>query len=54
MNKPPLGLMPKFLWDSERLSDITNAINRYLTAEKEIPIEWIEEYNKLVKKHESL
>ena len=48
--KPPLGLIPKLFWDSERIADITNAISRYLQAEKEIPIEWIEEYNNLVKK----
>lgn len=47
--KPPIGLMPKFLWDSERLADIISAINRYLQAEKEIPLEWINEYNDLIK-----
>lgn len=32
--KPLIGLMPKFLWDSERLADIISAINRYLQEEK--------------------
>lgn len=48
--KPPLGLMPKLFWDNERIADITNAVNRYMQEQQEIPIEWIEEYNNLVKK----
>ena len=48
--KPLIGLMPKFLWDSERPADIISAINRYLEEEKEIPLEWIKEYNDLIKK----
>ena len=49
--KPPLGLMPKLFWDNERIADITNAVNRYMQEQQEIPIEWIEEYNNLVKKN---
>lgn len=50
MNKPPLGLMPKNILDNIRLVDIHDAVNRYFFDKKEIPIEWIEEYNDLVKK----
>jgi hypothetical protein len=46
--KPPLGLMPKKHWISRRISDINSAINRYMECGKEVPIEWIEEYNELI------
>ena len=46
--KPPIGLIPEYLWKEKRLFDIIEAINRYIEAKKEIPIEWIEEYNKLI------
>jgi hypothetical protein len=46
--KPPLGLMPKKHWIDRRISDINSAINRYMECGKEVPIEWIEEYNELI------
>lgn len=46
--KPPLGVMPKYIWDKKRLSDLTSAMQRYLDAEKLIPKEWIDEYNELI------
>lgn len=48
--KPPLGLTPKYIWHTQRVRAITEAINRYMCADKEIPNEWVEEYNELVKK----
>lgn len=50
MKKPPIGLLPKKIFDNFRLVDIHDAVNRYFFDKKEIPIEWIEEYNELVKK----
>lgn len=47
--KPPLGLTPKYIWNSQRLQDISEAIARYTNVGKEIPAEWLEEYNKLVR-----
>lgn len=47
--KPPLGLMPKYLWDEQRLYDVCMAITKYYQACLEIPIEWIEEYNLLIR-----
>ena len=47
--KPPLGLFPKYLWDEARLQEIDKAIIRYTDRIKEIPIEWIEERNELIK-----
>ena len=41
--KPPLGLTPKYIWDSQRLFDIINAIHRYAQAEKPVPGEWVDE-----------
>ncbi len=46
--KAPIGIMPEYLWNEKRLFDIICAINRYLEAKKEIPTEWIEEYNRLI------
>ena len=47
-NKPPLGLTPKWIIQTERYYEICGAISRYYNAGKKIPIEWIEEYNELV------
>ncbi|WP_312107590.1 hypothetical protein [Lachnoclostridium sp.] len=47
VNKPPLGIKPKWLHNQIRLNDIIKAIRRYINAGLEIPIEWVEEYNDL-------
>lgn len=47
--KPPLGVTPKYVWDLMRLRDLQGAIARRYEAEMPIPIEWVEEYNELVK-----
>lgn len=44
----PLGLAPKLVWQNNRITQILEAINRYTTAGREIPIRWVEEYNELV------
>lgn len=41
--KPPLGLMPEYLHKEQRLSEIKEAIQRYLDAQKPVPIQWIAE-----------
>jgi hypothetical protein len=41
--KPPLGIIPKKLHDERRYSDLCNAILRYNTVNKPVPIEWEEE-----------
>ena len=49
MNKLyPLGLAPKWVWQNNRITQIIEAMNRYITAGREIPIRWVEEYNELV------
>lgn len=50
MKKPPLGIMPKNIWESIRFNELQMAINRYLDDQLPIPLEWIEEYNEFVKK----
>lgn len=40
--------MPEYLWKEKRLFDIIEAMNRYIEAKKEMSIEWVEEYNKLI------
>ena len=51
--KPPIGLMPKNIWDEnkkkERLSDLKRAIERYYDAGLQLNPRWVEEYNELVK-----
>ena len=44
----PLGLAPKLVWQNNRITQIIEAMNRYITAGREIPIRWVEEYNELV------
>lgn len=46
--KPPLGLLPKYLWDEVRLQEIDKAIIRYIDKANEIPVGWIEERNELI------
>ena len=46
---PPIGLIPKWVRNGERLREVREAIVRYYDAEMEIPVEWMEEYNELIK-----
>lgn len=43
MDKPPLGVLPKFLWDEQRMVDLTEAINRFMDANEPVPSEWVQE-----------
>lgn len=43
--KPPLGAMPKNLWDDMRADILVGAITRYAEARFAIPLEWVEELN---------
>lgn len=45
--KPPIGLMPKFIWEEKRFQAVKEAIDRYMKAEKLVPKEWWEEYSEL-------
>jgi len=45
--RPPLGILPKYIWLDHRKTDLENAINRRFEAGLKVPVEWIEEYNEL-------
>lgn len=52
MNKPPLGIVPRQIWEEQRKEDIRLALLRTLEnsgSNWNIPIEWVEEYNSLAK-----
>lgn len=46
--RPPLGLRPRYIADAMRAREILEAIDRYLSAGKKAPSEWIEELSDLV------
>jgi hypothetical protein len=48
--KPPLGLMPRKIWNQIRFKELVDAIDRYIKAKKDIPYEWIAEYNEYISK----
>ncbi len=53
--KPPLGIMPKYIWEEsceqKRVADLKDAIKRYLEhGGHAIPLEWISEYNEISKR----
>lgn len=48
----PLGIKPKYIWDSMRVSDILDAMERFADAQKPIPVEWVTELKGLLVKEE--
>jgi hypothetical protein len=48
--RPPLGIMPRYIWNEKRLEDLRDAIYRYISAVRPVPAEWIEEYNELLQR----
>jgi len=42
--KPPLGVVPEFIWKEQRFNDLDAAIKRYSEAKKPVPISWISEH----------
>lgn len=49
--KPPLGLKPRAIAEQERVSDIFQAILRYMTAGMPIPDEWLGEVNDILTRY---
>lgn len=45
--RPPLGLMPKRLWEEQRMGEIAAAVARYREAGMDVPMEWMLEYSEL-------
>jgi hypothetical protein len=48
--KPPIGLKPRFIHEEARLDQVNAAIRRYHNDGRQIPLEWVQEHNDLVKK----
>ena len=50
--KPPLGLIPEFIFEEDRqydrITQIIDAMQRYADADKEIPSKWVKELGKRV------
>lgn len=46
---PPIGLRPKFVRYNKVFVEVCEAISRYYEAGEPIPIEWVQEYNELLK-----
>lgn len=47
VTKPPLGVMPRKIWDRKRQDQLAEAITRYSEAGYKIPKEWLDEYNEI-------
>jgi hypothetical protein len=45
--KPPLGVMPRDIWDHCRQLNLLAAMSRYVEEDFKIPPEWIDELNDL-------
>lgn len=45
--KPPLGLMPEYIWVAQRKKDLLAAMVRFTEADKPIPNVWIEELGRI-------
>jgi len=45
IEKPPIGLKPKWLHDEQRQKECKEAIERYVNAGRKVPQEWLDEYN---------
>ncbi len=50
--KPPIGIVPKYLWKEQRRHDVSMAIISYVLSESIIPESWIKEYNDFIKNHD--
>lgn len=47
--KPTLGVMPEQIWKQIRMGELGYAIMNRIDASQQVPVEWLEEYNKLQK-----
>jgi len=41
--KPPIGIVPRFIWLERRYTDLQEAIKRYTDAKLNVPAEWVDE-----------
>lgn len=47
---PPLGVMPRFIFEVNRIRELQSAIMRFVEANRPIPQEIIDEYNERANK----
>lgn len=50
VKRPPIGIMPKWVWDEERKRELVAAICRYSEAGLKIPVQWAIEFKELCDK----
>jgi hypothetical protein len=50
--KPPLGLVPRYVRDTQRLQEILEAMHRYSAAGKVIPKLWSDELAELLNRQQ--
>lgn len=48
IERPPLGLTPRFIYEERRMKEILGAIQRYSEREMVIPDEWVAELSELL------
>lgn len=49
--KPPLGIVPRWIWIEHRMRDIHEGVERFRSAGKDIPHEWVSELTWLDSEH---
>ena len=49
VDKPPLGLIPRWVAEATRHTEVHAALSRYLAANYPLPQEWVDEYNERTK-----
>lgn len=49
IEKPPLGIKPKWLWKEERLLELVRCISRHAQASAPVKQEWIDEMDELIR-----
>lgn len=53
-HRPQIGVMPKEIWENNRMCDLAECIMRHLMYHEPIKEEWVKEYNELAKKQVQL
>lgn len=44
--KPPIGIMPEWIWKEHRQGELMKAISRYMEAGLKVPEQWFQEFNR--------
>ena len=50
LSNPPIGIIPNWLWQEQRKSELLSAIVRYANENLKIPSEWTAEFKELCDK----